>query len=170
MPAPATAMASHVRGGWRWCRKTRAKTAVSSGLIDIVTSTLATRVIVSATMKAVNITLQQTPDIHTTRGERSRSAHRPQPRIHVSAMPSPARLNRLRKNVSLEALGRLQRPAHDARGAPHQRDDDHAEGGAGVAQGRRRIHRGEVSQIGASAVSGFGQRISNASKTPPADA
>ena len=67
----------------------RANTAVSSGLIDIVTSTLATRVIVSATMKAVNITLQHRPDIHTTRGERSSSAHRLQPRIQVSASPSP---------------------------------------------------------------------------------
>ncbi len=100
MPAPATAIATQVRGGCLWRRKIRAKTAVSSGLIDIVTSTLATRVIVSATMKAVNITLQHRPDIHTTRGDRNRSAHRLQPRIHVSARPRATRLNRLRKNVT----------------------------------------------------------------------
>ena len=47
--------------------KTRAISAVRNGPSAMVTSTLATLVSVSATMKAVNITLQHTPDIHERR-------------------------------------------------------------------------------------------------------
>jgi hypothetical protein len=43
--------------------KTRANRAVNSGPTDMITSTLATLVKVSASMKAVNITLQHTPEI-----------------------------------------------------------------------------------------------------------
>src|SRR3954471_5647468 len=65
MPAPATTIDAHVRGGMRWPMKARAISAVRKGAIAMVTSTLATLVIVRATMKAVNMTLQHNPDSHS---------------------------------------------------------------------------------------------------------
>ena len=58
-------MAPQVRGAIRSPMKTRASSAVNSGPSAIVTSTFATLVSVSATMKAVNITLQHTPETHS---------------------------------------------------------------------------------------------------------
>lgn len=63
MPAPAATMASQVRSASRWPSTARATSAVNSGPTDMMMSTLATVVKVSASMKAVNITLQQTPEI-----------------------------------------------------------------------------------------------------------
>ena len=57
-------IAAQVRAGSRWCKKKRDSSAVNSGAVAITTSTFATVVIVIATMKAVNITLQHTPDNH----------------------------------------------------------------------------------------------------------
>jgi hypothetical protein len=57
-------MATQVRAAQRWPRNARAS-AVNSGASAIVTSTLATVVRVSASMKAVYITHQQAPDSHS---------------------------------------------------------------------------------------------------------
>ena len=97
MPAPATTMAAQVRAGMGWRRKTRANTAVNSGDSDIVTSTLATVVNDSATMKAVNMTAQHRPDAQTA----------PPRMAEISALPrmtprmasSASALNALRQNV-----------------------------------------------------------------------
>jgi hypothetical protein len=62
MPTPATTIAPQVRAGSLWPMKTREMRAVNRGPSAMVTSTLATVVSVSATMKAVNITLQHTPE------------------------------------------------------------------------------------------------------------
>ncbi|MNV51373.1 hypothetical protein D3C71_1434180 [compost metagenome] len=67
MPSPATAIAAQVRSAMWWPMKTLANSAVSSGPTAIVTSTLATGMSTSATMNAVNITLQHTPEIHSAR-------------------------------------------------------------------------------------------------------
>ena len=48
-------IATQVRSGSLWCRKTRAKSAVISGLSAMVTSTLATVVSVMASMNDVNM-------------------------------------------------------------------------------------------------------------------
>ena len=63
---------------------------MSSGAIAIVTSTLATVVIVIATMNAVNITHQHTPEIHSVRigaeqGPRSAATAAPRAQQHASA-------------------------------------------------------------------------------------
>ena len=55
-------MATQVRKGNWWRKNTRVNKAVNKGPTAMVISTLATAVSVSATMNAVNITLQQTPD------------------------------------------------------------------------------------------------------------
>ena len=57
----------------RWPMKMRATSAVRSGPSAIVTSTLATLVSVSATMKAVNITLQHRPESHRAPARRGAS-------------------------------------------------------------------------------------------------
>ena len=69
---PAITMAIQVRRGSLWPSKARANSAVTSGPSAMMTRTLATLVSVSAIMKAVNITDQQTPEIQTMRGERRR--------------------------------------------------------------------------------------------------
>ncbi|EWS65665.1 hypothetical protein Y695_01069 [Hydrogenophaga sp. T4] len=67
MPAPAATMAIQVRNGRRWPMAKRASSAVNKGPTDMMISTLATLVKVSASMKAVNITLQQTPETQKAR-------------------------------------------------------------------------------------------------------
>ncbi len=62
MPAPATTIAAQVRTGRRWPSARRATSAVSNGASAIVIRTLATVVIVIATMKAVNMTDQHRPE------------------------------------------------------------------------------------------------------------
>ena len=69
-----------MRAGRRWPSAKRATRAVTSGAIAIVTSTLATVVIVIATMKAVNITDQQTPE--------SQSVAPPLRKVCASAAPA----------------------------------------------------------------------------------
>src|SRR5436309_14247188 len=65
-----------------------------------VTSTLATDASVSATMKAVNMTDQQTPDTHT--GQRAFNSPRQSatPRIALNAIVIATALKRLRQNVT----------------------------------------------------------------------
>ena len=93
-------MAPQVRGAMWWPMKTQANSAVSKGPTAMVTSTLATGISVMATMKAVNITLQHSPDSHSAR---------PPPRNVVSAArpctagrmtSSDSTVNRLRQNVT----------------------------------------------------------------------
>ncbi len=67
MPAPATAMAHQVWRLWRCDQISRDNKAVSKGPAARVTKTLAVGVSVSASMKAVNITLQQAPDTQVAR-------------------------------------------------------------------------------------------------------
>ena len=86
MPAAATPIAPQVRPASRWPRTKRDISAVSNGPIDIVTSTLATEVIVIATMNAVYITDQHRPDTHTGHGERTSWRQNAGPRIAVNAM------------------------------------------------------------------------------------
>ena len=67
-------MASQVRSGRRCPMAKRASKAVIKGPSAMMTRTLATLVKVSASMKAVNITLQHTPDTQNARD----SGNRPQ--------------------------------------------------------------------------------------------
>ena len=76
---------------------------MTSGAIAKVTSTLATVVSVMATMKAVNITAQHTPETHSGQRPRSTSRHQPAPRIAVSATVSASTVNALRQNVTSKA-------------------------------------------------------------------
>ncbi len=100
MPAPANSTAPQVRGASRWPSATRASKAVSSGAIDIVTSTLATVVSVSATMKAVNMTLQHSADTHRARPPLRSETHKAAgPRSHDSSTTSASALKPLRQNV-----------------------------------------------------------------------
>ena len=62
MPIPASTMAIQVRAANWWCKNTRVNKAVSKGPTAMVINTLATAVNVRATMKAVNMTLQHTPE------------------------------------------------------------------------------------------------------------
>jgi hypothetical protein len=62
IPMPASTMASQVRAGKRCPKNTRVISAVSKGPTAMVISTLATAVKVSATMNAVNMTLQHKPE------------------------------------------------------------------------------------------------------------
>jgi hypothetical protein len=98
---PAMTIAAQVRAASRWRRKTRAISAVSSGAIAIVTSTFATVVSVIATMKAVNITHQHTPEIHNVRppprSERNSTAG---PRSQGSSSASASTVKALRQNVT----------------------------------------------------------------------
>ena len=64
MPMPATAMANQVRSAIWWPITTRDTPAVKNGPMARVTNTLATVVKLNASMKAVNITPQHTPDHH----------------------------------------------------------------------------------------------------------
>ena len=102
---PATTIAAQVRGGRRWPTTTRATSAVRSGAIAIVTSTLATVVIVIATMKAVNITAQQTPDSQSV-GSALRSVRPSEagPRRRASRTTSASALKTLRQNVASKPL------------------------------------------------------------------
>jgi hypothetical protein len=110
MPTPPTAIASQVRAGSRWRRNRRLNRAVINGPMAMVTSTLATVVRVMASMKAVNITAQQTPENHTCQPARSRPDHSPGPRMPVSSMPSASALKALRQKVTskLPALSRCR--------------------------------------------------------------
>ena len=101
MPAPASSTAPQVRGASRWPRVIRADKAVSSGAIDIVTNTLATVVSVSATMKAVYMTHQHSPDTHSARPPvRSDSHSAAGPRSHDSSTTSASALKPLRQKVT----------------------------------------------------------------------
>ena len=84
---------------------------MTSGAIAIVTSTLATVVIVIATMKAVNITDQQAPE--------SQSVAPPLRKVWPSVAPAaqpgeqdhaaPAALKKLRQKVASKPAGRIVR-------------------------------------------------------------
>lgn len=77
----------------------RAASAVNSGPSDIVTSTLAVEVRVSATMKAVNITAQQTPEIQSERLPRRSSENTARPRQSGKITSSASIVKRLRQKV-----------------------------------------------------------------------
>src|SRR3954468_14925984 len=100
MPRPATTIAAQVRTGSLWRSAMRATSAVRSGAIAIVTSTLATVVIVIATMNAVNITAQQAPEIQSV-GSALKSVARSAaaPRRRASRTTSAAALKTLRQKV-----------------------------------------------------------------------
>ena len=89
MPAPATTMAIQVRAGRRW-PVTRT---------DIVTSTRATPVMVSATMKAVNIVAQHSPASQKARRRQGRRANTPGPCHSGRMTSSDTALKKLRQNV-----------------------------------------------------------------------
>ena len=108
--------------------KTRAINAVRNGPTDIVTSTLATLVSVSATMKAVNITLQHTPEIHKAGLPPSRILANTSPALeerqdhHQRAHGEEAAPER-----DLEAARVLQLARDDPGGRPHQGHRHHQE-------------------------------------------
>ena len=94
-------MAPQVRAASRWPSAARASRAVNSGPMDIVTSTLATLVSVSAIMKAVYITAQQTPLSHSARPPPRKLAHSgPGPFIQPSSSTSASALKALRQKVT----------------------------------------------------------------------
>ena len=93
-------MASQVRSGSRCPRNSRENSAVTSGPSAIITNTLATLVIVMATMKAVYISAQQRPEIQTGQRACSNVRQAPGPRMTVSAITSAKALNKLRQNVT----------------------------------------------------------------------
>ena len=62
MPTPANTIAPQVRRGKRCPKKMRVINAVSKGPSAMVIKTLATAVSMRASMKAVNMTLQHTPE------------------------------------------------------------------------------------------------------------
>ena len=78
---------------------TRAISAVRKGPTDRVTSTLATLVSVSATMKAVNITLQQTPDIQSAGPPLRILANTCRPWKNGRITRSDSTVKKLRQNV-----------------------------------------------------------------------
>ena len=101
MPAPASAMAAQVRCGRRWPSTNLAPRAVSNGPIDIVTSTLATVVSVSASMKAVYITAQHRPESHSARRPARKVCHKgPGPRNQDSSTTRASALKPLRQKVT----------------------------------------------------------------------
>jgi hypothetical protein len=100
MPRPATPIAAQVRAGSRSPRKMRAASAVSSGPVAIATSTLATLVRVSATMKAVYMVAQHRPENQITRRPARMSRNSAVPRSGSSTTSSVSVLNRLRQKVT----------------------------------------------------------------------
>ena len=80
--------------------KMRATSAVNSGPMARVTSTLATVVSVSATMKAVNITLQQKPLIQKARPPRRMRPKTAVPCTSGRMTSSDSAVKRLRQNVT----------------------------------------------------------------------
>jgi hypothetical protein len=100
MPMPATTIASHVRPGIRSPITALATRAVRNGPNAIVTSTLATLVSVSATMKAVNITLQQTPEIHSARPPWRTLENTARPCHSGRITSSDAKVKKLRQKVT----------------------------------------------------------------------
>ena len=100
MPRPPTTMAAQVRAGKRWPVTTRAISAVSSGPSAMVTSTRATPVIVSATIKAVNITAQHTPDSQNVPRRHGSRANTPGPCHSGRMTSSDSALKALRQNVT----------------------------------------------------------------------
>ena len=104
MPAPATTMATQVRAASRCPRAMRASSAVKRGPSAIVTSTLATLVKASATMKAVNMTLQHRPEIHRAAPPcNTLAASWRGPRSSSSIGSSAAALKALRQKVISKA-------------------------------------------------------------------
>ena len=73
---------------------------MSKGAIAKVTSTIATVVKVSASMKLVNITPQHSPHTHSAQPPSSSSPHSACPRIRSNATTTPSPLNKLRQNVT----------------------------------------------------------------------
>ena len=73
---------------------------MTSGPTANVTSTLATVVSVIATMKAVNITAQHSPEAHTGQRARRSSLHHCAPRIGDRPIDSAPIVNALRQNVT----------------------------------------------------------------------
>ncbi len=80
MPSAATTMVSQVRVAKRWPKTTRASKAVNKGPKAMMIKTLATLVKPKASMKAVNITDQHTPESQNVRD----SGRKPQCRCKVS--------------------------------------------------------------------------------------
>ena len=81
--------------------KMRAIRAVSKGPIAMVTSTLATLVSVSATMKAVNITLQHRPESQKRGCRHGASGRRPpRPCNNGRITSSDSAVKKLRQNVT----------------------------------------------------------------------
>ena len=105
MPMPAARIAPQVRPGSRWPSATRANSAVTSGARAIVTSTLATVVIVIATMNAVNMTAQHRPESQSV-GSRLASVFfsAMAPRRRTSRTTSATALKKLRQNVASTPL------------------------------------------------------------------
>ena len=112
---PAITMAIQVRRGSLWPSKARANSAVTSGPSAMMTRTLATLVSVSAIMKAVNITDQQTPEIQTMRGERRMLRQTDGPRRNVRMTVIASALKKLRQKVTsklcAESRWRVTTPA-----------------------------------------------------------
>ena len=108
----------------------------------IVTSTLATLVSVSATMKAVNITLQQTPEIQSARPPwrilREHRAALPERQDHQQRQQR----EEAAPEGDLEAARVLQVARDDAGGGPHQGHGDHQPDRAAVACSAMRSDRG----------------------------
>ena len=134
MPTPATAIATQVRGAIRWPMKMRAASAVRKGPSASVTSTLATVVMVSASMKAVNMMLQHTP------GDPQEAAGMADAREHRAALEHRQDHQQRQQGEKaapeghLETARRLQVARHHPGDRPHQRDRDHQEDGSGMRE------------------------------------
>ena len=117
MPAPAAAIASQVRSAIRWPMKMRAATAVMNGPSASVISTLATVVSVRATMNAVNITLQQTPDIQSAMPPARIFENTARPLKSGRMTSSDSAVKKLRQKVTSKLLAasswRVTTPAMD---------------------------------------------------------
>ena len=109
----------------RWCRKLRANSAVSKGPSDMVTSTLATLVIVKASMKALNCSAQNTPEAQSDQPPERSAVNSARPRSQSSSGTSASAVNGTAPEGDLKALRLLKLPADDARAAPEQRDEQH---------------------------------------------
>ena len=100
IPAQPRAIASQVRNGRRWPRKSRANSAVINGPMARVTNTLATVVSVIAIMKAVYITPQHTLETQTGQRAVTRLRQNIGPRMAMSATSRARALNRLRQKFT----------------------------------------------------------------------
>ncbi len=108
MPSPATMMATQVRGAMRCPIKTRATSAVSKGPEAMVTSTLETGISVIPTMKAVNITLQHRPEIHSAEPPRRNGTKALRPCNAGSRTSRETSVNTLRQKVTSKLRAMLQ--------------------------------------------------------------